>query len=126
MSEPAARAQADLILTALDELVQAVIDAGVLCTRDPGEFQPPGAIIDPPTITGAATMQSLAMDVPIFVVSDQPGGVAALDWMLPAVMLILPALGIAGPATPTSWASPINPAGLPAYLVILHCNVSTT
>jgi hypothetical protein len=122
---PGARAQADAVLVALDAIVQAVIDAGVVCTRDPGEFQPPGAIVDPPTITGAATMQSLAMDVPIYVVSDQPGGLAAVDWMLPAALEIVAALGAVG-ATPTSWTSPINPAGLPAYLIILGVNVTTT
>jgi hypothetical protein len=125
MSDPAARATSDLIVLALDELVQLVIDAGVVCTRDPGEFQPPGAIVAAPTISGAATMQSIAISVPVYIVSDQPGGAAGLEWMLEAVALLLPVFGETS-ATPAQWVSPINPAGLPAYLITATLNVSTS
>lgn len=124
MSEPAARAAADFIITALDELVQLVIDAGVDCTRDAGDFQPPGAIVGPPTITGAATMSSIGLTVPVYIVSDRPAESAGLEWMLEAVALLLPAFGETA-AEPTLWVGPINPAGLPAYLITARVNVST-
>ena len=119
-----ARAAADLITQALDAIVQQVIDAGVAATRDPGDFQPPGAIIGPPTITGAATMQSIGMTVPVYVVADVTGS-AGLDWMLGCVAALLPVFGETA-AEPTSWISPINPVGLPAYLITARVNVSTT
>ncbi|HET6195762.1 MAG TPA: hypothetical protein VFE12_08415 [Acetobacteraceae bacterium] len=125
MSDPAARLQAGLIIDALDAIVQACIDAGVQATRIDGDFQPPGAIVSAPTITGAATMQTLAMTVPVYVVTDQPGS-DGLEWSLEAVSALLPALGVAGPVTPTTWISPINPAGLPAYLLTVQCNVTTS
>jgi hypothetical protein len=125
VSDPAARTTSDLIILALDELVQLVIDAGVVATRDPGEFQPPGAIIAAPTISGAATMQSIAITVPVYIVTDQPGGAAGLEWMLEAVALLLPVFGETS-ATPATFTSPINPAGLPAYLITATVNVSTS
>ena len=125
MSDPGARAAADLITAALDEIVQRVIDAGVVCTRDPGEFQPPGAIVSAPTITGAATLQSIGITVPVSVVSDREPGPAGLEWMLEAVSALLPAFGETA-AEPTVWISPINPAGLPAYLITARVNVSTS
>jgi hypothetical protein len=125
MSDPGARAAADLITTALDGIVQEIIDAGVVATRDPGDFQPPGAIVAAPTITGAATLQSIGLTVPVYVVSDQPGGAEGLDWMLEAVTLLLPIFRESA-AEPTLWHGPINPAGLPAYLITLRVNVSTT
>lgn len=125
MSDPAARLQAGLIADALDAIVQACIDAGVMATREPGDFQPPGAIIAAPTITGAATMQTLAMTVPVYVVSDEQGS-DGLDWRLEAASALMAALRVAGPVTPTTWISPINPAGLPAYLLTGQYNVTTT
>lgn len=125
MSDPAAQLAAGLIGDALDAVVQACIDAGVQASRDPGEFQPPGAIVTAPTITGAATMQSVAMSVPVYVVSDQPTSLEGLDWLLEAVSALLPALGVSA-ATPTTWISPINPQGLPAYLLTATVNVSTS
>jgi len=124
VTDPSARAAADLITSALDAIVQEIIDAGVTATRDPGDFQPPGAIVAAPTITGAATLQSIGIVVPVFVVSDQSGA-DGLDWMLEAVTALLPAFGETA-AEPTLWNSPINPAGLPAYLISLRVNVSTT
>lgn len=124
MTEPGARAAADAIITALDEIVQLVIDAGVNATRDPAEFQPPGGIVAAPTITGAATMATIGLLVPVWIVSDQPGGLAGADWLLEAVSAVLPALAAA--AEPTLWHSPINPSGLPAYLITARVNVSTS
>lgn len=114
---------ADLIASALDGIVAEISDAGVPVTRDPGDFQPPGAIVGAPTITGAATMQSIGLTVPVYVVSDQTGA-EGLDWMLETVTTLLPVFGESA-ATPTLWHSPINPAGLPAYLITLRVNVST-
>lgn len=125
MSDPAAHLAAGLIADALDAIVQECIDAGVQATRDAGDFQPPGAIVAAPTITGAATMQAIGLSVPVYVVSDQPGS-DGLEWMLEAVSALLPALRVAGPVTPTTWVSPINPAGLPAYLLTVPVNVTTT
>lgn len=124
MTAPETRARAGLISEALDLLVQQVIDAGVVCTRDPGDFQPPGAIVAAPTITGAATMSSIALTVPIYVVADLTGA-EGLDWMLEAVSALLPELGETS-ATPTLWHGPINPNGLPAYLITVRANVSTS
>lgn len=119
------RDMAGAIVLALDALVQSVIDAGVACTRDPGDFQPPGAIVSAPTITGAATMQSIGMTVPVFIVHDQATSAGGLEWLLEAVAAILPVFGETA-AEPTLWNSPINPAGLPAYLITARVNVSTT
>lgn len=112
------------ISAVLDELVAAVAAAGIPATRDPGDFQPPGSIIEAPTITGAATMGSLGLTVPVYVVSDQPPNASGLDWMLEAVGLLLPVFGD-HTATPTKWYGPINPAGLPAYLITLRVNASS-
>lgn len=114
----------DLIGAALDAIAAAIADAGIPTTRDPGDFQPPGAIVAAPTILGAATLQSIGLEVPVYVVSDTPG-LAGLDWMLGVVAIVLPLLGETA-ATPTPWISPLNPAGLPAYLVTVRVNVSTT
>lgn len=115
---------ADLITGALDAIVGVLVDAGIPATRDPGEFQPPGAIVAAPTITGAATMQSIGLTVPVYVVHTD-SGVAGLDWLLAAVSILLPVFGETA-ASPTLWNSPINPAGLPAYLITVRVNVSTT
>jgi len=125
MSDPGARAAADMILNALEAIVERITAAGIPASRDPGEFQPPGAIVSAPTITGAATLQSIGITVPIYVVSDQPGGAAALEWLLETVSALLPTFGETA-AEPTTWISPINPAGLPAYLITARVNVSTT
>jgi len=116
---------ADAIITALDAIVQEVIDAGVAATRDPGEFQPPGAIIAAPTITGAATMQSIGMLVPVWIVSDLAPSAEGVDWLLGCVTALLPVFGETA-AEPVPWISPINPQGLPAFLITARVNVSTT
>jgi hypothetical protein len=113
---------AELITTALDELVDLITTAGVACTRDPGAFQPPGAIVAAPSIGGSATLSTLGLVVPVYVVTHDPGQ-DGLDYLLAAVTLILPVLGESS-AEPTTWSSPINETGLPAYLVTVRLAVS--
>jgi hypothetical protein len=112
------------IPAALDAIVSVLVDAGLPATRDPGDFQPPGGIVAPPTIVGASTMQSIALTVPVWIVTDQPGQ-EGTDWALGWVAVLLPVLGESA-AEPLPWISPINPAGLPAYLITVHANVATT
>jgi len=112
-----------MISGALDAVVAVCEAAGVAATRDPGEFQAPGAIIGPPTITGLATHASIGLTVPVYVVHADPGMVG-LDWMLEQVEILLPAFGETA-SEPTLWNSPLNPAGLPAYLITVRLNVST-
>ncbi|HWN81325.1 MAG TPA: hypothetical protein VNM87_04460, partial [Candidatus Udaeobacter sp.] len=115
----------DLITTALDQIVTAIEAAGIAATRDPGDFQPPAAIVGPPTITGAATMQSIGLTVPVYIVTPDPGQ-PGLDWMLAQVATLLPVFGETA-AEPTLWTSPLaGPGGLPAYVITVRANVSTT
>jgi hypothetical protein len=114
---------ADLILAALDGIVAAIAEVGLDVTRDSGDFQPPGVLVGAPTITGAATMRTIGLLVPVRVVVTEPGQ-AGLDALLTAVALLLPVLG-EHTAEPTTWSSPINPSGLPAYLIHVRVNVST-
>jgi hypothetical protein len=113
----------DMLTAALDQVVALVESAGIAATRDPGDFQPPGVIVAAPTITGAATMQSIGLLVPVYVVADEAGQ-GGLDWMLGVVTQLLP-LFRESAAEPTNWISPLNPAGLPAYLITLRTNVAT-
>lgn len=113
---------ADLILAGLDALVDAIATLGLPVTRDPGDFQPPGVIVQPPTITGAATMQTIGLSVPVQIVSDQLGQ-AGQDWCLSLVTVLLPVLGETQ-AEPDTWPSPINPGGLPAYLIRVTANIA--
>ena len=113
---------ATTIPTVLDELVAALLAAGLPATRDPAAFQPPGAIIAPPTIRDATMGGVLELEVPIFVVVTDPGQ-AGLDQLLEMVDTVRATFG-AVPATPTSWSSPLNPAGLPAYLIPLSATAT--
>ena len=115
---------ADLIGAALDAIVDAVATVGLPVTRDPGDLQPPAVIVGAPTITGAATLQAIGLSVPVYVVADAPGK-TGLDYMLAAVTLLLPVFGETI-AEPTLYASPLNPAGLPAYLIRVRVNVAQT
>lgn len=124
MSTEAEVAPSDMIGAALDGLVDVIQTAGVAATRDPGDFQPPAAIVGAPSITGQATMAAIALSVPIYIVADGSGKVA-LDWMLAAVVILLPVLGESS-AEPTLWTSPINPAGLSAYLIRVRVNIAQT
>jgi hypothetical protein len=114
---------ADLILAALDAIVAAVEGVGLACTRDSQQFQPPGVLVGAPTITGQATMRTIGLLVPVRVVVTEPGQ-AGLDGLLTAVSLLLPVFG-EHTAEPTTWSSPINPQGLPAYLIQVRANVQT-
>jgi hypothetical protein len=106
--------------TALDDLVAAIQAAGVPATRNPEEMQPPGAIITAPTFVGA-TLGALAVSVPAyFVVPDL--GQLAVDQGLAMLALALPTLGTRN-ATPTLWVSPLNPQGLPAWVVTVHLTI---
>ena len=78
--------------------------------------------MQPPTITGAATLQAIGLSVPVMIVADQPGQ-AGQDFCLQCVTLLLPVFGETQ-AEPTTWISPINPAGLPAYLIRVRANVA--
>ena len=124
LEQPEPRSGGALISGALDLIVAAITAAGVAATRDPGEFQPPGAIVGPPTITGVATMQSIALSIPVYVVHGDVGTVG-LDWMLEQIATLLPVFGEAA-SEPTVWSTPLNPAGLPAYLITARANVETT
>lgn len=119
---PADLAQADLITAALDAIVDAVATVGLPVTRDPGDFQPPGVIVQPPTVTGAATLQTIGLAIPVEIVADQPGR-AGVDWALACVTVLLPVFGETL-AEPVTWSSPINPNGLPAYLITVRANVA--
>jgi hypothetical protein len=115
---------ADLIGAALDGLVAAIAETGLPVTRDPGDFQPPAVLVAAPTITGAATMQAIGLSAPVYVVSPDPGRVG-LDYMLAAVGVLLPVLGETI-AEPTLYTSPLNPSGLPAYLIRVRVNIAQT
>jgi hypothetical protein len=110
-------------IAALDLVVLELQSAGIPATRDPGDFQPPGAIVSAPTISGIATMGSIGLEIPIYAVTDQPGA-DGLDQILEWACEILELFNETG-AEPTSWISPLNPSGLPAYLVTLRWNVTT-
>jgi hypothetical protein len=117
-------AASDLITAALDGLVAAIVEAGLPATREPADFQPPGVIVAAPTITGAATLQSIGLLIPVYVVAGESGR-RGLDWMLAAVTVLLPVFRESA-AEPTLWNSPINPAGLSAYLISVRVNVAQT
>ena len=116
-------ARAAAASAALDLVVLELQSAGIPATRDPGDFQPPGAIVSAPTISGIATMGSIGLEIPIYAVTDQPGA-DGLDQILEWACEILELFNETG-AEPTSWISPLNPSGLPAYLVTLRWNVTT-
>ena len=110
-----------MIQAALDQLVELVAALGIPATRDPSELQPPAVIIAAPTIQ-AGTLATIGLSVPVYAVSDTPGQ-AGLDWLLDTVTAIMAELGETS-SEPTIYTSPLNPAGLPAYLVTVQMNVS--
>jgi DNA-binding IclR family transcriptional regulator len=106
--------------TALDDLVDAIRAAGVACTRNPEELQPPAAIVAAPTFVGA-THGALAVTVPVyFVVADL--GQRAVDQSLAMLANALPVLGTRN-ANPTLWVTPLNPQGLPAMMVSVQMTI---
>jgi len=115
--------QAGLISGALDAVVAVVEGEGIAASRDPSDFQPPAVIVGPPTVTGLATLGSIGLTVPVYIVHPDPG-IVGLEWMLEQVEILLPAFGETA-SEPTLWNSPLNPAGLPAYLITVRLNVST-
>ena len=108
---------ATTIPAVLEEIADALLLAGLPATRDPQQFQPPGAIVAAPTIRDATLGGVLELEVPIFVVTADPGQ-AGLDELLRMVDQVRVAFGVSQ-AEPTIWSSPINPAGLPAYRIPL-------
>ena len=110
-------------IAALDLVVLELQSAGIPATRDPGDFQPPGAIVSAPTIAGTATMGSIGLTIPIYAVTPEPGA-DGLDQILGWACQILELFNETS-SEPTSWISPLNPAGLPAYLVTLRWNITT-
>ena len=105
----------------LDEIVALLEAAGIPATRDPGAFQPPGAIIGAPTVT-AVTQGGLVLSVPVYLVTPDPGQ-AGLDELLAMLTVALPRLG-QSQASPTLWTSPLNRDGLPAYVIPCQMTVS--
>jgi hypothetical protein len=105
--------------SALDDLVAAIAAAGVPCTRNPEELNPPAAIVTSPSFVGA-TLGALSVSVPVYVVTADLGqrGVDELLAMLANAMPVLQTRD----ATPTLWVGPLNPQGLPAYVVT--CNMT--
>ena len=116
-------ARAAAASAALDLVVLELPSAGIPATRDPGDFQPPGAIVSAPTIAGTATMGSIGLTIPIYAVTPEPGA-DGLDQILGWACQILELFNETS-SEPTSWISPLNPAGLPAYLVTLRWNITT-
>jgi hypothetical protein len=116
-------ARAAAASAALDLVVLELQSAGIPATRDPGDFQPPGAIVSAPTIAGTATMGSIGLTIPIYAVTPEPGA-DGLDQILGWACQILELFNETS-SEPTSWISPLNPAGLPAYLVTLRWNITT-
>lgn len=105
---------ANVVISALDDLVAAVQAAGCPCTRNPDEFQPPGAIVTAPTFVGG-TLGGLTVTVPVYFVTPDTGQ-AGVDQIIGLYLAAEPALGTRD-AVSTLWVSPINPDGLPAYVV---------
>ena len=113
---------ANVIAEGLDEIVALLEAAGIPTTRDPGAFQPPGAIVGAPTVLTVTQGGGLGLSVPVFLVTPDPGQ-AGLDELLAMLTVALPRLG-QSEATPTLWTSPINRDGLPAYLIAVQLQVS--
>jgi hypothetical protein len=109
------------ITAALDALVARIAGLGLPVTRDEGDLQPPGVLVGPPTITGLLTMRTLGLSVPVYAITDTPGRVG-LEWCLEAAEAIRAEL-LEASSEPTIYTSPINPAGLPAYLVPVRVNI---
>lgn len=102
------------VISALDDLAAAIAECGCPCTRNPDEFQPPAAIVTAPSMVGG-TLLGLVADVPVYFVATDTGQ-AGLDQIIELYTLAYPVLGTRA-ATSTLWVSPLNPDGLPAYLV---------
>jgi phosphatidylglycerophosphatase A len=105
---------ANAVISALDDLVAAIQAAGCPCTRNPDEFQPPGAIVTAPTFVGG-TLSALTVNVPVYFVTPDTGQ-AGVDEIIGLYLAATPALGTRDAVT-TLWVSPLNPDGLPAYVV---------
>jgi hypothetical protein len=105
---------ANVVISALDDLVAAIQAAGVPATRNPDDFQPPAAIVTAPTFVGG-TLAAITVNVPVYFVATDAGQ-AGLDQIIAMYLAATPALGTRD-AVSTLWVSPLNPDGLPAYLV---------
>ena len=64
---------ANVIAEGLDEIVALLEAAGIPTTRDPGAFQPPGAIVGAPTVLTVTQGGGLGLWVPVFLVTPDTG-----------------------------------------------------
>lgn len=115
-------AVAGLITEGLDEIVAILEAAGIAATRDPGAFEPPGAIVGAPTVLGVNIGGALSLSVPVYLVTPDPGQ-AGLDDLLAMLVVAMPALR-QREAIPTTWTTQLNRDGLPAYLITTQLLVS--
>jgi len=102
------------VISALDDLVFAIQAAGCPCTRNDQDFQPPAAIVTPPSFVGG-TLAGLTVNVPVYFVAPDTG-MAGWEQIMELYGRAYHALG-SRDAVSTLWVSPLNPDGLPAYLV---------
>ena len=102
------------VIGALDDLVAAIQASGCPATRNPEEFVPPAAIVTPPSMVGG-TLGGLVADVPVYFVATD-AGLAGWEEIMELYGRAYAVLGTRA-ATSTLWVSPLNPDGLPAYLV---------
>jgi hypothetical protein len=110
----------EIVRATLDQVVLTVIACGIPATRDSGDFQPPGALVQLPTIGPLATLASIRLVVPIMLVTTEPGQAGA-DWLIDQAGALLAEYDGAV-SEPTTWVSPLNPAGLPATLISVQMN----
>lgn len=108
------------VISALDDLVDAIAGTGCPCTRNPDEFQPPAAIVTAPSMVGG-TLAGLVAEVPVYFVATDAGQ-AGLDQIIDLFTRAYAVLGTRA-ATATLWVSPLNPDGLPAYLVTVTLTI---
>lgn len=120
MSVPVRNPVAARVIAALDDLVDAIRAAGCPATRNPDEFVPPAAIVTPPSMVGG-TLAGLVIEVPVYFVATD-AGLAGWEEIMELYGRAYQVLGTRA-ATSTLWVSPLNPDGLPAYLVSVTLTV---
>jgi hypothetical protein len=110
----------------LDAIVAKVAAAGIHASRDPGDFQPPGAIVSARSALSDVAVPRTSM------VTMRAALLARLHHPLVEHRVApcrvrggAPVFGESS-AEPVPWISPINPNGLPAMVATVHANVSTT
>ena len=122
MTAPTVVSQAAL---ALDQIVEALQDAGIAATRDPGAFfpQPTGVLVGLPTLTKRG-LQTSTFTVPVLVVSGDPlNSLLAADRLLEQadrVALVLETDNY----RPSQWRSSVNAEPLPALEVTVTVTVT--